>query len=76
VAQRVPQRQRSLRILIDQQTALCCPVRVERKVRGQRALPRPTLSGHKRNDMHTPPTADATDVAIHPIVLRSRIRAR
>jgi hypothetical protein len=28
---------------------------VERKVRGERAFPRPAFSGRKRKDMHTPP---------------------
>jgi hypothetical protein len=32
-------------------------VDVERKMRGERAFPRPAFSGRKRKDMHTPPSA-------------------
>jgi hypothetical protein len=59
LAQRIPQRQRSLPVFIDQQTAPRRSVRVKRKMRGQSALARPALSGRKRKDMHTSPTEGA-----------------
>jgi hypothetical protein len=34
-------------------------MRVERKMRGERAFSRPALSGRKRKDMHTSPTEGA-----------------
>ena len=76
LAQRVPQRQRSLRILIDQQTTLHFSVRVQRKMHGQSALPRAALSGRKSKDVHTPPTegaAAARTVAIRSIAALLRL---
>src|SRR5262245_27230246 len=76
LAQRVPQRQRSLRILINQQTTLQFSVRVQRKMRGLSALPRATFSRRKCKDVHTPPTegAAARTVAIRSIAALLRLR--
>jgi len=48
-----------LRILVDQQAPPHCPVRVERKMRVERAFSRPALSGSKRKNVHTSPTEGA-----------------